>query len=167
MQTLERIAGLYVSHPDLCQTSRKTTLLSKKIALAATWACEKFRDYMLVTKFILETDHRPLIPLLSSTKLSKLPARILCFRLKLMHYSTEVKCIQGVHQKTADALSRTPFWKPSKDDEILVQETEEFKDYCNPSFLSLIIGAKRSLMHRSMMLSVSKSGLASKRDGCQ
>jgi len=34
--------------------------------LAPTWACEKFADYILGKDFIIETDQKPLMPLLGS-----------------------------------------------------------------------------------------------------
>ena len=37
----------------------------EKEALAVTWACEKFRNYLLVRQFHIESDHKPLIPLLN------------------------------------------------------------------------------------------------------
>jgi hypothetical protein len=36
----------------------------EKEALAATWACERFNDYILGKDIILETDHKPLVSLL-------------------------------------------------------------------------------------------------------
>lgn len=96
----------------------------EKEALAATWACERFSDYVLGTKFTLETDHRPLVPLLSSTDLSKLPARILRFRLRIMRYSPIVKYVPGKNHYTADALSRAPIGKPTEDDLMLLEEVE-------------------------------------------
>jgi len=90
---------------SLNDTEKRYAVIEKE-ALAAVWACEKFTDYILGTEFTLETDHRPLVPLLTSTDLSKLPPRILRFRLRMARYSPEVKYVQGVHQNTADALSQ-------------------------------------------------------------
>ena len=56
----------------------------EKEALAVTWACEKFADYIIGKKFKLKTDHIPLIPLLGSMSLASLPPRIQRFRMRLM-----------------------------------------------------------------------------------
>ncbi|XP_076049320.1 uncharacterized protein LOC143029995 [Oratosquilla oratoria] len=112
---------------SLSDTEKRYAVIEKE-ALAATWACEKFKDYVLGTVFKLETDHRPLVPLLSSTDLSKLPSRILRFRLRLARYSPEVTYVQGVHQKTADALSRAPTSLPTKADLELIEEVEESQE---------------------------------------
>ncbi|CAC5416848.1 unnamed protein product [Mytilus coruscus] len=48
----------------------------EKEALALTWAFEKFSNYLLGKKFNLETDHKPLVPLLSSKGIAELPPRI-------------------------------------------------------------------------------------------
>ena len=41
----------------------------EKEALAITWACEKFADFILGKEITIETDHKPLVPLLSSKQL--------------------------------------------------------------------------------------------------
>jgi len=56
----------------------------EKEALATTWACERFTNYILGKKVQIETDHKPLVPLLGTKHLDDLPPRILCFRLRLM-----------------------------------------------------------------------------------
>ena len=60
--------------------SRSMTEISyaqiEKEALATTWACERFYDYILGMKIHIETDHKPLVPLLCSKFLDSLPPRI-------------------------------------------------------------------------------------------
>ena len=48
----------YVSRP-MSETKKRYTQIEKE-ALAVTWACENFTDYILGWK--LESDHKPLIP---------------------------------------------------------------------------------------------------------
>ena len=125
---------------SLTETEGRYAVIEKE-ALAATWACDKFSDYILGTEFTLETDHRPLVPLLSSTDLSKLPPRILRFRMRLMRYSPTVVYVQGIHQNTADALSRAPL-PVTAEDVAFVEEVEEF---VNSTMVSLPATEKRLL----------------------
>ena len=53
----------------------------EKEALGLVWACEKFSDYILGKSIFLETDHKPLVPLLGNKSLDSLPPRVLRFRL--------------------------------------------------------------------------------------
>ena len=45
----------------------------EKEALATTWACEKFNDFILGKDILIETDHKPLVPLFGSKNLDELP----------------------------------------------------------------------------------------------
>ena len=50
---------------SMSETERRYAQIEKE-ALAVTWACEKFTDYILGRKFLIESDHKPLIPLLNT-----------------------------------------------------------------------------------------------------
>ena len=49
----------------------------RKEALALTWALEKFAEYVIGKCVILETDHKPLVPILGRKSLDMLPPRVL------------------------------------------------------------------------------------------
>ena len=51
----------------------------EKEALGLVWACEKFSNYIIGACIQLETEHKPLIPLLEKANLDSLPLRILRF----------------------------------------------------------------------------------------
>lgn len=92
----------------------------KKEALAATWECERFSEYILGMNFTIETDHKPL---LSTAELHKMPQRIQRFRLGLMKFNPNLVHFQGKNQRTADALSHAPARNPPNDvDVALVDE---------------------------------------------
>ena len=74
--------------------------------LATTWACERFTNYILGKQIQIETDHKPLVPLLSTRHLDDLPPRILCFRLRLMRFDYTISHVPGKLLYTADTLSR-------------------------------------------------------------
>ena len=59
-------------------------------------------------KFHIETDHKPLVPLLGSKDLDKLPPRVLRFRLRLARFQYTIEHVPGKYLYTADALSRAP-----------------------------------------------------------
>ena len=81
----------------------------EKEALASTWACERFSDFLVgLPTFTIETDHRPLLALLHTKQLDELSPRIQRFRMRLMHYKYDVKFTAGKDLATADSLSRAP-----------------------------------------------------------
>lgn len=96
----------YVSRA-LTKTEQRYAQIEKE-ALAVTWACERFQDYLLGTKFKAETDHKPLVPLLSSKPHDSVPVRVQRFRLRLMRFDFTISHVPGKELNTADALSRAP-----------------------------------------------------------
>ena len=73
----------------------------KKEALTITWACEKFRTYVLGLTFLIEMDYKPLVPLLTTKCLDPLPPRL----IRLACFSYTVQHVLGKLLYTADALS--------------------------------------------------------------
>ena len=97
----------------------------EKEALNLVWACEKFSDYIIGRPIHLETDHKPLVPLLSKTYLDRLPPRIVRFCLRLMQFNYTISHVPGKMLYTADTLSHAPV--DSADKTTLVDaETEMF-----------------------------------------
>lgn len=80
----------------------------EKEALAITWACEKFSQYILGKRILLETDHKPLVPLMTYKHLGNLPPRVLQFHLRLMCLDYQICHVPDKHLYTVDALSRSP-----------------------------------------------------------
>jgi hypothetical protein len=125
---------------SLSETEQRYAVIEKE-ALAATWACEKFSEYVLGLDFLLETDHKPLVPLLSSKELAKMPPRIQRFRLRMMRFSPRVQHVSGKQQVIADSLSRAPTGLPSDDDKLLIAEVEAYAD----KFLSTLPASEQRL----------------------
>ena len=92
---------------SMTDTEKRYAQIEKE-ALASTWACEKFSDYILGKSIIIETDHKPLVPLLGTKQLDSLPPRVLRFRLRLDRFTYTIIYVPGKDLHTADTLSRAP-----------------------------------------------------------
>ena len=86
-------------------------------ALGITWASERFADYLIGLKYHIETDHKPLVPLLSTKNLEDLPARVQRFRMRMMRFSYTISHVPGKSLCTADSLSRAPLVRPLNHEE--------------------------------------------------
>jgi len=73
--------------------------------LAVTWACKRFTNYLLGMTFEIETDHKPLVSLLS---IDELPLQIQCFKMQLMKYQYSISHVPSKSLVIADALSCAP-----------------------------------------------------------
>ena len=74
----------------------------------------------------METDHKPLVPLLSSKHLDNLPPRILRFRLRMMWYNYTISHVPRKLLYSADALSRSPCAGTARSSEELEEEVETY-----------------------------------------
>ncbi|XP_036435970.1 uncharacterized protein K02A2.6-like isoform X1 [Colossoma macropomum] len=91
----------------LTSTEQRYAQIEKE-ALASTWACEKFAEFLIGKNFHIETDHKPLVPLLGSKTLDALPPRIQRLRMRLMRFAYTISHVSGKNIATADVLSRAP-----------------------------------------------------------
>ena len=99
----------YVSRP-MSQTERRYVQIEKE-ALATTWAFEKFANFLIGKHFLVETDHKPLVPLLGVKHLHNLPLRVLRFRLRLDRFIYDIGHVPGkaedLHRSQIMTCSRT------------------------------------------------------------
>ena len=106
----------YASRPMTEAETRYAQI--EKEALAITWACERFTNYILGKQIQVETDHKPLVALLGTKHLDVLPPRILRFRLRLMQFDytiSESCCIQQTLylDRHKNAWLKTNSWQNS------------------------------------------------------
>ena len=145
--------------PHSLSNKEKNYAVIEKETLAATWACEMFSDYMLGLNFTVETDHKPLVHLLSTAELHKMPPRIQCFRLHLMRYNPRVVHVTGKNQIIAD---QAPVSDPDSADVDLINNTTAFPNkplrFCQP----LPTGCRRSKKHRKQTFSIKSENTAYK-----
>ena len=112
---------------DLSETESRYAITELEM-LAAVWAINKCRLYLVGIEFTVVVDHRPLLALLGSLSLRAKSLdcidnpRLLRLRQKLLQYSFHVDWRQGKLHAIPDALSRAPVDQPSTDDMELEKE---------------------------------------------
>ena len=115
---------VFFASRSLTKTEQRYAQVEKE-ALAVTWACEKFSNYIIGLKDLtLETDHKPLLALLKTKSLDELSPRIQRFRMKLMRYNYNIIYTRGKNLLTADALSRAPLPNTEDEEKSLEEEVE-------------------------------------------
>jgi len=81
-----------------------------KEALATFWAVRKLSQYLLGRRFILVTDHKPLLAIFGEKNgIPKMTAgKLQCWAVFLTGFDYEIKYIKGTDNSVADGLSRLP-----------------------------------------------------------
>lgn len=77
----------------------------EKELLAICFGCERFREYLYGRQFIVETDHKPLLPIIKKP-LNDCPLRLQRLLLLLQYYEFTLNFKKGKELYIADALSR-------------------------------------------------------------
>ena len=91
---------------SMTNTESKYAQIEKE-ALAVTWACERSSNYIIGKAVTIETDHKPLVPLLMKHTIDKLPPRLQRYKMRLMRFNIkDVRHVPGKYHYTADTLSR-------------------------------------------------------------
>ena len=92
----------------LTDAEKKYSQIEKEL-LAAVWSCEKFSKYLIgLPTFELVTDHKPLVPLLTTKDLDQGPLRCQRMLMKMMKFNAQVRHVAGKDNVIADTLSRNP-----------------------------------------------------------
>lgn len=80
----------------------------KKEALSTTWACDRLANYLIGKTFHIETDHKPLVPLLGTKNLDEMPPRFQQLQMRLLRFDFTISNVPGKELTTGDALSHAP-----------------------------------------------------------
>ena len=115
-----------VTYASMTPTEQHYAEIEKE-ALAITWVCERFADYLMGLEFHVEMDHKPLVPLLSIKRLDELPLRVQRFRMRMLRYCFTISHVTGKNLIMADTLSRAPAPRKLEQDS-LQSEVEAYVD---------------------------------------
>ena len=95
-------------------------------ALSIIFGTRKFRHFLLGRKFVLRTDHRPLLTVFDPTKLTtptRTSGRLARWALQLSQYDYEIQYRRSVEHGNADCLSRLPVGHEED-----FEQTNEYED---------------------------------------
>lgn len=99
----------------------------EKECLASVWACEKLDRYLRgLQQFNLQTDHKPLVPLINGNDLNAVPVRCQRLLMRMMRYNPKATHVPGKQLIVADTLSRSPVSSPEACDTNTVYEVHVY-----------------------------------------
>ena len=104
-----------------------------KECLAFVWAFERSSDFIWGKSITGETDHKLLLPMLTTHSLDQLPPRVQRLRMRLMRFNIKhMVHVPGKQMYTSDTLSRLQRKQPdSKPEESLIPDQEMSAFICS------------------------------------
>ncbi len=111
----------------------------EKELLASMYACERFHQYVYGQTFEVETDHKPLVSIMSKP-LNDCPIRIQRMLIRLQKYDVHMIYKQGKYMYTTDTLSRAVDREERADSE----KSAEIQAYVDMIVTSLPVTADRT-----------------------
>ncbi|XP_055916267.1 uncharacterized protein LOC129949066 [Eupeodes corollae] len=106
-------------------TSQQNYAQIEKELFAILFGCTKFHAFVFGKSVLVETDHKPLVPLFDKA-LYKVPARLQRFMLRLLAYDLKVIFKPGKYMYVADTLSRA-----AMPNETLTEFDKDISLHCN------------------------------------
>lgn len=94
----------------------------EKELLAIVWATKHFRPYLFGRRFIIRTDHRPLVWL---SNLKEPNSKLQRWKIKLNEFDFDINYIKGKENVIADGLSRVV---QHEDDNVIINLNELFEE---------------------------------------
>ena len=119
----EELPVYFISH-KLSDTQTRWSTIEKE-AYAIFYAVNKLHYILYGTKFVIKTDHQPLIYLLNAPSSNK---KVQNWMLQLAAYDCKIEHIKGTDNTMADMLSRAPVPKTSKPDLVIEKQDVSQED---------------------------------------
>lgn len=91
----------------------------EKECLSLTWLSERLQQFLIGQKYIMRTDHKPLLRILTDKPIDQLTIRLQRFRMRLMRFSFKMEYVPGKEFYCPDALSRSPLSSGKNDQDVI------------------------------------------------